>query len=86
MKKKNKKKNAVSAYAPQIKTVKQVRAMLKATKDGIATNTLQNYVTILQHDPQLEGALRLNEMDGRIHIVKELGWIRDENSSLTDTI
>ena len=57
MKKKNKKKNAVPAYAPQIKTVKQVRAMLKTTKDGIVMNTLQNYVTILQHDPQLFDAI-----------------------------
>lgn len=57
MKKKNKK--AVPAFAPQIKTVKQVRAMLKTTKDGIIMNTLQNYVTILQHDPQLYDAIHL---------------------------
>ncbi len=85
MKKKNKNKNAVPAYAPQIKTVKQVKAMLKTTKDGTVMNTLQNYVTILQHDPMLFSAIRLNEMSGRVHITRELGWKRDENSPLTDT-
>ena len=83
MKKKNKK--AVPAYAPQIKTVKQVRAMLKTTKDGIVMNTLQNYVTILQHDPKLYDTIHLNEMSGRVHITRDLGWARDENGPLTDT-
>ena len=85
MKKKSKNKNVAPAYAPQIKTVKQVKAMLKMTKDGTVMNTLQNYVTILQHDPKLYDAIHLNEMSGMVHITRDLGWARDENGPLTDT-
>ena len=83
---KKKKGRALQAVPfTQTKTVKQVKAMLKTAKDGSVLNTLQNYVTILQNDPWLYGAVRLNEMIGRIHITKELDWKRDRNAPLTDT-
>lgn len=86
MKTKNRNKKAAQVSAAVLsKTVKQVKAMLKTTKDGSVLNTLQNYVMIFQNDPRLYGAVRLNEMSGRIHITKELDWKRDRNAPLTDT-
>ena len=44
-----------------------------------------NFVTVLENDPRLEGAIRLNEMNGRVHIVKPLGWKREKDGAITDT-
>lgn len=41
-------------------------------------------MTVFQRDPLLKGAIRKNELSGKIDIVGNLGWKRT-SSSLTDT-
>ena len=41
-------------------------------------------MTVFQRDPLLKGAIRKNELFGKIDIVGNLGWKRT-SSSLTDT-
>lgn len=41
-------------------------------------------MTVFQRDPLLKGAIRKNELSGKIDIVGDLGWERT-SFSLTDT-
>ena len=47
---------------------------LKFTEKGAITMTIENVVTILQHDPKLAGALALNEMEHTVVARQSLPW------------
>ncbi|MBR5713752.1 MAG: virulence-associated protein E [Clostridia bacterium] len=67
------------------RSIRLIRNRLVKGKDEKPVNTITNFVTVLENDPRLEGAIRLNEMNGRVHIVKPLGWKREKNGAITDT-
>ncbi|MCC8140176.1 MAG: virulence-associated E family protein [Lachnospiraceae bacterium] len=63
--------------------IEAVRASLECTMKGGVRQSKQNCVTALENDPVLKGAIRYNLLTGRIDIVKDVGWRREEES-LTD--
>lgn len=50
------------------------KAKLKVTDKGALAQTIENVVLILRNDPNLTGALGLNEMDHNIVARKDLPW------------
>jgi predicted P-loop ATPase len=55
-------------------TDKDWRELLRVTDKGAIAQTIENVVIILQNDPQLAGAIALNEMDHNITTVRSLPW------------
>ena len=53
----------------QKREIDKIKKALDRNKDGAVSNTISNYVAILTSDPILFGAIRLNELSSRIHIV-----------------
>ena len=47
--------------------------------------TIQNCITALTRDPLLKGAIKKNELTGRIDVVKDPGWKRNAGACFTDT-
>ena len=65
-------------------TADDVREELFKNDRGEAYQTISNCMLIFQKDPLLKGAIRKNELTGKVDIVKNLGW--DKNAAgLTDT-
>ena len=60
----------------EISTVEEVRSNLQETGSGQVKQTIGNVVYALGHDPLLAGALRKNELTGRVDIVKSMPWKR----------
>ena len=54
-----------------------VRDRLTKKLTGEMSQGIENCVTVLEHDPLFKGAVRENQMTGRMDIVKDLGWKRD---------
>lgn len=52
------------------------RRLLDANSQGNPEKSMKNLRTVLEHDPQLKGRLRLNLFSGRIDLVGELPWKR----------
>lgn len=65
-------------------TIEDIQADLARNEKGITCQTINNCMMVLQRDPLLKGAIRKNELSGKIDIVGDLGWNRT-SSSLTDT-
>lgn len=65
-------------------TISIVRDMLAKTSKGEVRSTIQNCVNVLQSDPVLADAVRLNLLTERIDLVGEINWQRT-GSTLTDT-
>lgn len=65
--------------------VDEIREDLEKTEKGGTRQTLNNCVMVLRRDPLLRGAIRKNELTGRIDIVKKMEWKRSGCSSVTDT-
>lgn len=65
-------------------TIEDIQADLARNEKGITCQTINNYMMVLQRDPLLKGAIRKNELSGKIDVVGDLGWNRT-SSSLTDT-
>jgi predicted P-loop ATPase len=65
-------------------TVEDIRADLEKTDKGMICQTIGNCMTVFQRDPMLKGAIRKNELSGKVDIVRDLGWHRT-SSGLTDT-
>ena len=65
-------------------TIEDIQADLARNEKGITCQTINNCMLVLQRDPLLKGAIRKNELSGKIDVVGDLGWNRT-SSSLTDT-
>ena len=65
-------------------TIEDIQAYLARNEKGITCQTINNCMVVLQRDPLLKGAIRKNELSGKIDVVGDLGWNRT-SSSLTDT-
>lgn len=65
-------------------TIEDIQADLAKNEKGITCQTINNCMVVLQRDPLLKGAIRKNELSGKIDVVGDLGWNRT-SSSLTDT-
>lgn len=65
-------------------TIEDIQADLARNEKGITCQTINNCILVLQRDPLLKGAIRKNELSGKIDVVGDLGWNRT-SSSLTDT-
>lgn len=61
-----------------------IRRRLALTEKGKIKQSIGNVVTVLENDPFLAGAIRKNELTGRVDIVKKMPWKR-ESVSLRDT-
>lgn len=68
----------------EMSTVEDIRADLARNDKGNTCQTINNCMLVFQRDPVLKGAIRKNELSGKIDIVGDLGWERT-SSSLTDT-
>lgn len=68
----------------EMSTVEDIRADLARNEKGNICQTINNCMLVFQRDPLLKGAIRKNELSGKIDIVGNLGWQRT-SSSLTDT-
>ena len=68
----------------EMSTVEDIRADLARNDKGNSCQTINNCMLVFQRDPLLKGAIRKNELSGKIDIVGNLGWQRT-SSSLTDT-
>ena len=58
------------------------RRLLDANSQGNPEKSMKNFRTVLEHDPQLKGKLRLNLFSGRIDLVGELPWKRPGDSKI----
>ena len=65
-------------------TIEDIQAYLARNEKGITCQTINTCMVVLQRDPLLKGAIRKNELSGKIDVVGDLGWNRT-SSSLTDT-
>lgn len=65
-------------------TQEEIFTNLSRTEKGKVKNTLANCVYALQHDPQLRGIIRRNDLYGRIEITGPVPWKR-RGAFLTDT-
>ena len=68
----------------EMSTIEDIQADLARNEKGITCQTINNCMLVLQRDPLLKGAIRKNELSGKIDVVGDLGWNRT-SSSLTDT-
>ena len=71
-------------FDTEMSTVEDIRADLARNDKGNTCQTINNCMLVFQRDPLLKGAIRKNELSGKIDIVGNLGWQRT-SSSLTDT-
>ena len=58
---------------------------LKVTEKGAISQTIENVVTILTHDPKLSGRVALNEMEHNIVVLSNLPWGVKGPRQWTDT-
>lgn len=65
-------------------SVEDIQTDLARNNKGNVCQSIDNCMTVFQRDPLLKGAIRKNELSGKIDIVGNLGWERT-SSSLTDT-
>ena len=65
------------------KTTEQIKKSLEVYQKGGAKNSIRNCVTVLQQDPQLQGAISLNLLSEQVNIIKPMWWKRS-GDSLTD--
>lgn len=63
-----------------------MKAMLESTEKGGVRNSIQNCLTVFQHDPILSGAVAKNLLTERIDLLKPIGRKRRTGSkAMTDT-
>ena len=71
---------------PPPRSVEEVKAMLESTEKGGVRNSIQNCLTVFQHDPELSGAVAKNLLTERIDLLKPIGRKRRTGSkAMTDT-
>ena len=63
--------------------IEEVKQSLAVNKDGKVANTIENFIKVLCKDKFLCGAICLNLLTGRVDIVRDLGWYR-ENAARRD--
>ena len=68
----------------EISSAEDIQADLVRNNKGNICQSIDNCMTVFQRDLLLKGAIRKNELSGKIDIVGDLGWERT-SSSLTDT-
>ena len=68
----------------EMSSVEDVRFDLAKSEKGYICQTINNCMIVFHHDPVLKGAIRKNELSGKIDVVGNLGWQRT-SSSVTDT-
>ena len=72
--------------APPPRSAPEVKAMLESTEKGGVRNSIQNCLTVFQHDPVLSGALAKNLLTERIDLLRPIGRKhRPGSRTLTDT-
>lgn len=68
----------------EMSSVEDIQTDLARNNKGNVCQSIDNCMTVFQRDPLLKGAIRKNELSGKIDIVGNLGRKRT-SSSLTDT-
>ena len=59
--------------APPHQSIEEVKAMQESTEKGGVRNSIQNCLTVFQHDPVLSGALAKNLLTERIDQLRPIG-------------
>lgn len=77
-------KEQLDEVGKELSPVESLRETLELNEKGNPKATLANVVRILKQDPFFIGAIRLNEFTGRIDVVRDLGWKREQDT-LDDT-
>ena len=72
------------ALDTEMSSVEDVRFDLAKSDKGHISQTINNCMIVFHRDPVLKGAIRKNELSGKIDVVGSLGWQRT-SSSVTDT-
>lgn len=62
----------------------QILEDLERTSNGRVRQSIGNAVLVLRRDPKLKGAIRLNELTAQRDIVKNLGWLRNGGTNISD--
>ena len=57
-------------------SVEDIQTDLARNNKGNICQSIDNCMTVFQRDPLLKGAIRKNELSGKIDIVGNLGWER----------
>lgn len=60
----------------EMSSIEDVRTDLVRNDKGNVCQSIDNCMTVFQRDPLLKGAIRKNELSGKIDIVGEMGWER----------
>lgn len=68
----------------EMSSIDDVRFDLEKSDKGYTCQTINNCMAVFHRDSVLKGAIRKNELSGKIDIVGNLGWQRS-SSSVTDT-
>lgn len=68
----------------EMSSIEDIRIDLVRNDKGNICQSIDNCMTVFQRDPLLKGAIRKNELSGKIDIVGEMGWERT-SCSVTDT-
>ena len=72
--------------APPPRSVEEVKAMLESTEKGGVRNSIHNYLTVFQYDPELSGAVAKNLLTERVDLLRPIGRQRRAGGrALTDT-
>ena len=67
--------------APPSRSIEEVKAMLESTEKGGVRNSIQNCLTVFQHDPELSGGrVAKNLLTERIDLLKPIGRKRRTGS------
>lgn len=62
--------------AEEARSVDEICSCLEVNENGSIRQSISNCVFVLQHDPVLAGAIRRNELNCRIDIVRTMPWKR----------
>ena len=77
-------KEQLNEVGKELLPAETLRGQLDLTDRGKPQPSIANVVRILKEDPFLVGAIGYNELSERINIVRDLGWMR-EDDVLDDT-
>ena len=66
----------LDALAASLMPIEMLKEKLIHNEKGNVTQVIENCETVVQEDPLLNDAVRLNRMTGRLEIQKDMGWSR----------
>lgn len=75
----------LDALAASLMPIETLKEKLIHNEKGNVTQVIENCETVVQEDPLLKGAVRLNRMTGRLEIQKDMAGAAPVPPSVTTT-